>query len=153
DSDDQEIEATELRRLTHLPVVSHVLTDEKPIIYWYDPVKKFWRHHVRISVPHDDCRDHLANERTFLGYLRDSIALSIMGIIIAQLYRLEHSPHPSKVYGYYVLSKPVAVVFQSAALCMISIGAIRFFRQQNAMAVGKARSGGWEILFISLGAF
>lgn len=62
DSDD-ELEATELRELDEeterLPRLSHVISPHKPMIHWYDPVKKFWRHYVRISVPHDDCRDHL----------------------------------------------------------------------------------------------
>ena len=25
----------------------------------HDPVRKFWRNHVRLSLPHVDCRDHL----------------------------------------------------------------------------------------------
>lgn len=24
-----------------------------------NPIKKYWRRHVSISVPHEDCRDHL----------------------------------------------------------------------------------------------
>ena len=63
---DSELEATELRPVTFFendpkrrPRLSRVLTPEKPLIHWYDPMKKFWRHHIRISVPHVDCRDHL----------------------------------------------------------------------------------------------
>ena len=63
DSDD-ELEATELQpvdndAVSQLPRLSHVLTPRKPMIYWYDPIKRFWRHEIRISVPHEDCRDHL----------------------------------------------------------------------------------------------
>lgn len=59
DSDDER-EATELRDVSpghrwH----SRALTPPSAELHWYDPVKKFWRHHVRITVPHDDCRDHL----------------------------------------------------------------------------------------------
>ena len=92
-----------------------------------------------------------ANERTFLGYLRTSVTLSMMGIITAQLYRLEHSPEPSKVFGYYVLSKPLAAIFQTSALFMILLGGIRFWRQQSAMAIGKVYAGGWEINVIAIG--
>ncbi len=77
----------------------------------------------------------------------------MMGIMIAQLYRLDHRPDPSKVYGYFVLSKPLSAIFQSAALCMVLIGATRFFRQQNAMALGKVHAGGWEIVATGLGFF
>lgn len=61
---DDELEATELRQLSHdltatLQPISHILSPGKPMIHWYDPIRKFWRHQIRISVPHDDCRDHL----------------------------------------------------------------------------------------------
>jgi hypothetical protein len=60
---DDELEATELRQLSQeierLPPVSHIISPGKPMVHWYDPIRKFWRHEVRISVPHEDCRDHL----------------------------------------------------------------------------------------------
>lgn len=155
---DSELEATELRqwnRNVHstLPPISHVISPGKPIVHWYDPIKKFWRHQIRISVPHDDCRDHLANERTFLGFLRTSVALSMMGIVVAQFWRLEHSIDPSEVFGYYILSKPLAGILQGAALCVILIGGFRFWRQQSAMAIGKVHAGGWELTALGVGAF
>ena len=71
ESDDDELEATELREISEeserMPRLSHVISPQKPMIRWYDPVKKFWRHNVRISVPHDDCRDHLGES---LGCVR-----------------------------------------------------------------------------------
>ncbi|KAK4499689.1 hypothetical protein PRZ48_010207 [Zasmidium cellare] len=147
DSDDER-EATELRSVASRQRVSRVLSFELPQEHWYDPVRKFWRHHVRISVPHVDCRDHLANERTFLGYLRTSVALSMLGAVIAQLYRLTHSPHPDPVFGFFVLSKPICGILQCSALGMVLLGAIRYFRQQAAMATGKVFAGGWEVLTI-----
>lgn len=77
----------------------------------------------------------------------------MMGTAIAQLYRLEHSPDPSVVFGYYVLSKPLSVIFQSAALCLTLLGAFRFWRQQSAMAIGKVHAGGWEVTTIGIGFF
>ncbi|KAK5171946.1 uncharacterized protein LTR77_003583 [Saxophila tyrrhenica] len=145
---DDELEATELRQMRgDKPArLSRVITPGKPLVHWYDPVKKFWRHQIRISVPHVDCRDHLANERTFLGYLRTSVALSMIGAVIAQLYRLQHRPNPDDVFGYYVLSKPLAGIFQGAALIVVLLGGIRFWRQQNAMAIGKVHAGGFELI-------
>lgn len=58
DSDDER-EATELRTVVQRPRLSRVLSAGLAPQHWYDPVWKFWRHHVRISVPHVDCRDHL----------------------------------------------------------------------------------------------
>ena len=63
DSEDDELEATELRHVNNArsraPRLSRVLSSERPQVHWYDPVKKFWRHEIRIAVPHVDCRDHL----------------------------------------------------------------------------------------------
>lgn len=64
ESDDSEIEATELRQLddsdrAQRPSPSRVISLGKPQAHWYDPAKRLWRHHIRISVPHEDCRDHL----------------------------------------------------------------------------------------------
>jgi hypothetical protein len=71
---DNELEATELRHLSQeverLPRLSHVISPGKPMVYWYDPIKKFWRHEVRISVPHDDCRDHLGESNIRLQSLQ-----------------------------------------------------------------------------------
>lgn len=121
--------------------------------HWYDPVKRFWRHNVRVTVAHVDCRDHLANERTFLGYLRTSLALSFVGVIVAQLYRLQHVASPDPVFGYYVLSKPIAGIFQVSALCVALIGAHRYWRQQTAMAIGQVVAGGWELMAVGVLVF
>lgn len=72
--------------------------------------------------------------------------LSMIGVMIAQLYRLQHKPNPDDVFGYFVLSKPLSMVFQAAALVVSLMGGIRFFRQQSAMAVGKVHAGGWELM-------
>lgn len=77
----------------------------------------------------------------------------MLGTIIAQLYRLQHSPNPSKVFGFFVLSKPLSVTFQGAALCMVLLGGIRFWRQQSAMAIGRVHAGGWEFFCVAVGSF
>lgn len=85
DSDD-ELEATELRSIgddtqATLPRLSHIISPGLPKFHWYDPVKKFWRHEVRISVPHDDCRDHLGKCSTGGSFTRQSTrARSILQI-------------------------------------------------------------------------
>ncbi|WPB01722.1 uncharacterized protein RHO25_006353 [Cercospora beticola] len=144
--DEQQTEAP--RRISRILTPSTISS-----ISPFTPLKKFWRHNVQLTVPHVDCRDHLANERTFLGYLRTSVALSMMGVVVAQLWRLQHSPNPDPVFGFYVLSIPIAVILQSAALIVVVIGAIRYWRQQDAMAVyGKVVSGGWELGVVGVGS-
>ncbi|KAM3420350.1 hypothetical protein BST61_g3631 [Cercospora zeina] len=136
------------------PRISRILTPSThSSISPFTPLKKLWRHNVQLAVPHVDCRDHLANERTFLGYLRTSVSLSMMGIVVAQLWRWQHAPHPDPTFGYFVLSIPVALVFQFAAMIVIIMGAVRYWRQQEAMAVyGKVVSGGWELGIIGVGS-
>jgi hypothetical protein len=63
---DNEREATELRSVSSLHQSgrqnSRILSSPPALSsdsHWYDPVGKFWRHNIKISVPHDDCRDHL----------------------------------------------------------------------------------------------
>ena len=79
--------------------------------------------------------------------------LSVTGVLFAQLDRLQHAPDPSNVFGYFLLGKSIPAVFQSAALCTIMLGCIRFYRQQSAMALGMVHAGGWEINTIIVGSF
>ncbi|EKG22344.1 hypothetical protein MPH_00324 [Macrophomina phaseolina MS6] len=119
---------------------------------WTDRVARWWRRHVSVTVAAGGMRDHLALERTFLGYLRTSIALSMMGVITAQVMRLQHAPNPDPKFGYYALGKPLAAVFITSAILVVLLGAIRCWRQQDAMVRGKVHAGGWEILTIMIGS-
>ena len=87
----------------------------------------------------------IALERTFLGYLRTSLALSIVAVIIAQLFRLEHNAKPNKTFGFYALSIPLSCTYIGAAMVILLLGAYRFWRQQNAILRGKVHAGGWEV--------
>lgn len=71
----------------------------------------------------------------------------MLGIVTAQLFSLQRSPDPENdpVFGYHTLGKPLAGLFQSAAIVVILIGGHRFWRQQMNMARGKVWAGGWEI--------
>jgi len=112
---------------------------------WYHPFSTWWNMHVSVKVDVKHRRDHLALERTFLGYLRTSLALSMTGVIIAQMFRLQRSPTPSTKFGYFVSGEPLAACFIASAIVVLLIGAIRFWRQQGAMTRGKVWAGGWEV--------
>jgi len=141
-------------------------------------IRVFWRRQISITVPHSTCRDHLVwektrdhapchvgpclsavtvavvpgtLERTFLGYLRTSLALSMLGIVVAQLFRLQHSPTPNPHFGFFVLGKPLAIICQGAAIYTTLIGVFRTWRSQNAIVRGKAISGGYEIVALAGG--
>jgi len=71
----------------------------------------------------------------------------MLGIVTAQLFSLQRSvdPEHDPIFGYHTLGKPLAGLFQSAAIVVILIGGHRFWRQQMNMARGKVWAGGWEI--------
>ncbi|KAI1614289.1 hypothetical protein EDD36DRAFT_222327 [Exophiala viscosa] len=108
-------------------------------------IVRWWRSHVSLGVPHAKCRDHLANERTFLGYLRTGQAFAILGVIIAQLMQLQHSLHPNPVLGFFVVSVPLSSVCHGSAILISILGASRFFHWQQEMSRGYALFGGWEL--------
>lgn len=57
---DEEREAQELHEVAPPPTpIRRILSPGVPAENCYDPVKKVWRNHVRMTVPHVDCRDHL----------------------------------------------------------------------------------------------
>lgn len=92
-----------------------------------------------------------ALERTFLAYLRTSLALSSIGVAVAQLFRLQHTPTPNPIFGFFVLGKPMACICQGAAIYCLFLGAYRSWRLQNAIVRGKAISGGFEFVMLGLG--
>jgi hypothetical protein len=67
---DDEQEATELRAVSTAPhsakrrKISRIISPDKSSIRWHDPFTRAWRHHIRLSVPHVDCRDHLGKSVT-----------------------------------------------------------------------------------------
>ncbi len=117
------------------------------------------------DVPLEANRDHLgqcevyrsrdtsltpaANERTFHAWLRLSMGLSAMGVVIAQMSRIQHAVHPEPrkhPLKYYVLGVPQAAICQLLAIFVIVVAAIRFFKHERAIKQGRAHVGGWELM-------
>jgi len=74
--------------------------------------------------------------------------MAITGVVIAQLFRLQHALHPSQTLGFFVLGIPLAATFIAGGAFILLLGAFRFWRQQNAIVRGKVFAGGWEITAI-----
>lgn len=72
----------------------------------------------------------------------------MLGIVTAQLFSLQNSPESDPGFGYHALGRPLATLFQAAAVVVILIGGHRFWRQQMNMARGTVWAGGWEITVI-----
>jgi uncharacterized membrane protein YidH (DUF202 family) len=153
DAHDSEGAARSTRSSIHVP-------------HWYDPITKFWRSHVSITIDDGAHRDHLgantaiysqdstdliaiiALERTFLGYLRTSLILVMTGVLTAQLFRLQHAANPNAHLGFYVIGRPLSIMFIGMGILVVVIGAMRFWKLQRGLVRGKAHTGGWEILLI-----
>lgn len=75
----------------------------------------------------------------------------MLGVTVAQLFRLQHSPTPNPIFGFYVLGKPLACICQGAAIYTLLLGAYRTWRIQNAIVRGKAITGGFEIVLLWVG--
>ncbi|GAD99718.1 hypothetical protein ANI_1_1512134 [Paecilomyces variotii No. 5] len=119
---------------------------------WFNAVRKFWTRSIVLTVPQKSSRDHLALERTFLAYIRTSVATSMLGVLIAQLFRLQRataSPPPHR-FGFYAVGIPLSVVCHSVAILIAAMGAHRFWKQQHAMALGTVYVGGWELNCIAI---
>lgn len=77
--------------------------------------------------------------------MRTSLALSVLGVTIDQLFRLTHSATPDPVFGFYVVGKPLSALFIASSLVTTVFAAWHFFRMQDAMARGKAIAAPWEL--------
>ncbi|SAM09403.1 hypothetical protein [Absidia glauca] len=74
-------------------------------------------------------RDHLANERTFLAWLRTSLALITVGVAITQLYQL--NPARTDTIG-----RALGATFVGLSIVFLYIGNARYFHCQYALTQG-----------------
>jgi len=94
-------------------------------------------------------RDHLANERTWLAYLRTSLALASTGVGLVQLFTISaaKSNNPSsntrraleqgsnsKIQRF---ARPLGGITVALAIIVLAIGTYRYFRIQKALTVGR----------------
>jgi uncharacterized membrane protein YidH (DUF202 family) len=70
------------------------------------------------------------------------------GIITAQLFHLQHTSSPNPDFGFYKIGKPLSATFIGMAILVMLVGAVRFWRLQQALVRGKALAGGWEVLLV-----
>ncbi|KAK2063456.1 hypothetical protein LY76DRAFT_503691 [Colletotrichum caudatum] len=88
-------------------------------------IRQFWSKHVSVVVDLETCRDHLA-----------------------QLFVIQSS---DSGFGYTAVGKPLAAACYCFAMCVTLLGALRVWRLQHALLLGKTLSGGFEIVTIAAG--
>ncbi|KAK2020216.1 hypothetical protein LZ32DRAFT_13540 [Colletotrichum eremochloae] len=105
-------------------------------------------------------RDHLALERTFLAWLRTSLAFASIGIAVTQLFRLNSSlsgtgpgPGDPNARTLRQLGKPLGATFLAVSILILCLGYQRYSRAQRWVMKGKFPASRGTIIVVSLVAF
>ena len=78
-------------------------------------------------------RDHLANERTFLAWIRTSLNLVTVGVGIVQLLKLTGREEG----GFNSSGKPIGLCMISLGILFVFFGCWRYFTNEAWMVKGK----------------
>ncbi|KAF8473483.1 hypothetical protein BDZ91DRAFT_714694 [Kalaharituber pfeilii] len=99
-------------------------------------------------------RDHLALERTFLAWLRTSLAFASIGIAVTQLFRLSAVMEPSSTSsGDNILAhmgKSLGATFLGISIIVLAFGAQRYYESQGWLLKGKFPASRGSIFAVSL---
>jgi len=82
-------------------------------------------------------RDHLANERTWLAYVRTSLAIASAGVALVQLFTISTSSNPDATRPLRRLIRPLGGTVVIIGLAVLATGGWRYFRVQHALQRGK----------------
>ncbi|KAK6516523.1 hypothetical protein TWF506_006429 [Arthrobotrys conoides] len=135
-------------------------TEQKPSKGWSLGLGK---NRFSREVPWQGVRDHLALERTFLGWLRTSGAFAMTGVLLAQIsvivYKNEEEAmrsglvvreSSSSMPSIHDTARTLSALTIGIALVTMSIGVVRFYFGQKALIEGFAVSGGWPIIGLAI---
>ncbi|PGH30563.1 hypothetical protein GX50_06696, partial [[Emmonsia] crescens] len=81
-------------------------------------LKRYWFRYVSVTVPRSQNRDHFALERTYLAYIRTSLAFAFQGVLIAQLFSLQNRQKPDTAFGFYAVGRPLACACHACAIAV-----------------------------------
>ncbi|KAI9717621.1 MAG: hypothetical protein M1812_004566 [Candelaria pacifica] len=98
-------------------------------------------------------RDHLALERTFLAWLRTSLAFASIGIAVTQLFRLNTTISRQDASAGQVrlrhVGKPLGATFLAIAILILFIGYHRYFESQHWIIRGKFPASRGSIMVVA----
>ncbi|KAI1007823.1 hypothetical protein K3495_g407 [Podosphaera aphanis] len=100
-------------------------------------------------------RDHLALERTFLAWLRTSLAFASIGVAITQLFRLNtgDATGPDSNLHLRQLGKPLGSTFISLSIIILLMGFYRYFECQQWIIQGKFPASRGSVIVIATTTF
>jgi putative membrane protein len=97
-------------------------------------------------------RDHLANERTFLAWVRTSVAIVVFGFAIgrfaiAMRQLTEFQGHGSKTTGFSVWMGMSAIL---AGVAMVVAGLMRYRKTRAQLDEGKFEPAGFVVDLVTI---
>jgi len=93
-------------------------------------------------------------ERTFLAWLRTSLAFASIGIAITQLFRLNSSLLDRQSATHFRrLGKPLGTTFIGISILVLFLGYQRYYQPQQWLLKGKFPASRGAIILISFLAF
>lgn len=81
-----------------------------------------------------DARDHCANERTFLSWLRLAVYMAIVSVAIFINFHLKHQPTPLE----QSMSRPLGIVFWLLSLACLASGMANYMKTVTKYAGRRA---------------
>ncbi|QRV77552.1 hypothetical protein RhiJN_05567 [Ceratobasidium sp. AG-Ba] len=97
-------------------------------------------------------RDHLANERTWLAYVRTSLTIASTGVALVQLFTIsaQQVNDPILLSGKLQrFARPLGAVIVVIGLVVLALGVNRYFRIQHALTVNQFPPARKTVAFIS----
>ncbi|CAE6404094.1 unnamed protein product [Rhizoctonia solani] len=97
-------------------------------------------------------RDHLANERTWLAYVRTSLAIASTGVALVQLFTIAaQQPTGTVLIGAKLqrFARPLGAVIVVIGMAVLALGVTRYFRVQHALTLNKFPPARKTVAFIS----
>ncbi|KAI9244603.1 hypothetical protein EDC94DRAFT_629461 [Helicostylum pulchrum] len=91
-------------------------------------------------------RDHLANERTFLAWLRTSLSLITVGVAITQLYHLTPPGEQNQV-THAKAGKSLGATFVVFSILFLYFANARYFHAQIALTKGQFPASRGAVIF------